>query len=98
MGDTLTSLPIYQANVFLLEGLRRERIVVEVKAACQSPTAVQHKSTHHRARSIIASFEGFCDGAELRIEWLPGEVLHAVLKGICTRQNGGMGRPSQRDL
>src|SRR6266480_3194134 len=98
MGDTLTSFPIYQTNVFLLERLGGKSIVVKIKASRQSPTAIEHKGTHHCGRSITALFEGFCNGAELRIEWLPGEVLHAVLKRICSGQNSGMGRPSQRDL
>ncbi len=43
---------IHQPQVAVHEGPGREYVVVEIKAASQSPTSVQDEGAHHRARVI----------------------------------------------
>ena len=43
-------------------------------------------------------FESLREGAELRSERLPGEILHAILKWIGSRENDRVRRPGERNL
>ena len=98
MGDALAGPAIHQANVFLPKCFSREGVVVEIEAARQPPAAVQHERAYDRAGGIALLLENLGHRTEARVERLPGKILHAILKGISTRQDRGMRRPGQRHL
>src|SRR5207245_11340639 len=43
-------------------------------------------------------FESLREGAELRSERLPAEILHAILKWISSREDDCVRRPGERNL
>ena len=96
--NTLSGPTIHQPNIFLLESFCRKRIVVEIETPCQAPTAVQYKRTHNRTGSVSSRLERLRYRSELRSEWLTGEILHSILKRICSRENHCMRGPCQRHL
>src|SRR5712692_5458844 len=81
--DAFPRPPVHQSNVFLHESFSGKRIVVEVEAPSQPPTAVQDECADHSSGGIALLLESLCDGAELWRKWLAGEVLDSILKGIC---------------
>ena len=98
MRHAFSGAAIHQSRIFLLERLGGERIVVEIKAARQSPASVEHERADHRPGRISSLLERLRHGAKLRRQRLPGEILHAVLKRIGAGQNHGVRRPRQRHL
>src|SRR5947208_11291998 len=98
VSDAFSCFAIHQAQISFLEFLRGEGIVIEIKTASQSPTAVEHKRADHSPGRISMLFESLREGAELRSERLPGEILHAILKWIGSRENDRMRRPGERNL
>src|SRR5207245_2302075 len=98
VSDAFRCFAIDQAQISFLEFLRGEGIVIEIKTASQSPTAVEHKRADHSPGRISMLFESLREGAELRSERLPGEILHAILKWIGSRENDRMRRPGERNL
>src|SRR5207253_4831796 len=98
MSDTFSCFAIHQARVSRLELLRREGIVIEIKTASQSPTAVKNKRADHSPSRISMLFEGLRDRAELWSERLPSEILHAILKWVRPREDDRVRRPGERNL
>ncbi len=98
MGHTLPGATVHQTDIFFLEGLRRKRVIVKVEAARQPPTPVEHESAYNGSGCVTRLPEGLGDGTKLLRQRLPGEILHAVLKGISAGQDDRMGRPCKWDL
>src|SRR5439155_26567390 len=98
VSDAFRCFAIDQAQISFLEFLRGEGIVIEIKTASQSPTAVKNKRADHSPGRISMLFESLREGAELRSERLPGEILHAILKWIGPRENDRVRRPGERNL
>src|SRR5580700_2012486 len=95
---TLTGGTFYKADLFCRKGFRGEGIVVGIEAAGESPTAVENESADDGSGGVACLLEGLSDGAKLRRQRLPGEILHAVLKWISAGQDSGVRRPGKRDL
>ena len=83
---------------FCLKRFGGESVVIEIKAASQSPTAVQNKRTDHCACDVALLFEHLRHRTEPLIEGLPGKILHAILKRIGAGQDGGVRRPCKGHL
>src|SRR5438552_5537220 len=98
VSDAFRCFAIDQAQISFLEFLRGEGIVIEIKTASQSPTAVKNKRAYHSPRGISMLFESLGHGAESWGERLSSEILHAVLKWIGSRENDRMRRPGERNL
>src|SRR5712692_3631900 len=98
VGNALPRPAIHQTDIFFHEALGGESVVVKIEAPGQSPTAIEHKGADYCAGGIALLFEGLSDGAELRRQRLSGEILHTVLEGIRSSQNGRVRRPGERDL
>ena len=81
-----------------MELLGREGIVIEIKTASQSPTAVKNKRADHSPSRISMLFEGLRDRAELWSERLPSEILHGILKWVRPREDDRVRRPGERNL
>src|SRR5438132_13095129 len=98
VSDAFFCFAIHQAQISFLEFLRREGIVIEIKTASQSPTAVKNKRADNSPGRISMLFESLSDGAELWGERLPSEILHAILKWISPREDDRVRRPGERNL
>ena len=81
-----------------LELLWRECIVIEIKSACEPPTAVKYERTHHRGRGVSLLLEDLSNGSKSRIQRLSGKILYSVLKRISAGQNHCMRWPSKWNL
>src|SRR5216117_1006634 len=62
VSDAFRCFAIDQAQISFLEFLRGEGIVIEIKTASQSPTAVEHKRADHSPRRISMLFESLREG------------------------------------
>src|SRR6202158_3020492 len=82
MCYALPGATVHQTGIFFLEGFRRERIIVKVEAARQPPTPVEYEGADHGSGGVTSLLESLRHGAKLLRQWLAGEILHAVLKGI----------------
>src|SRR5208283_2697757 len=92
------SATVHQADVFLLEGIRGKRIVIKIEAARETPTPVENKGANHGPGGITCVLEGLGHGAKLLSQRLPGEILHAVLKGVSAGQDHRVRRPGKWNL
>src|SRR6202521_4626863 len=94
----LPGATVDQSDILLLEGFRRKCIIVKVEAARQPPTPVENESADHSPGGVSCLLESLRHGAKLLRQRLPGEILHAVLKGVSTGQDHRMRRPGKWDL
>src|SRR6266566_8707460 len=98
VSDAFRCFAIDQAQISFLKFLGREGIVIKIKTASQSPTAVEHKRADHCPCGISVLFESLGHGAELRGERLPSKILHAILKWIGSREDYRVRRPGEWNL
>src|ERR1051326_4481221 len=71
-----------QPEVTGLKLLRRKRVIIKIKTTRKAPGTVEHKRADHRASRVSIALQRLRQRLEFRIEWLAGEILHAVLKRI----------------
>src|SRR5271169_3997627 len=98
MRYALPGATVYQADILLGEGFRRKRIIVEVEAAPQAPTPVENKGADHGPGGVTRLLKSLGHGAKLLRQRLPGEILHAVLKGVSAGQDHSVRRPGKWNL
>src|SRR5207249_11366054 len=98
MVHALLCTAIYQSKIAFDEGFWRERIVIELKAASESPTAVKYERTHHGGSRVAMLLENLRDRDKLRIQRLSGKIPHSILKRISAGQNHCMRWPRKWNL
>src|SRR5207237_8688862 len=64
VSDAFRCFAIDQAQISFLELLRGEGIVIEIKTASQSPTAIKNKRAYHSPPGTSMLIESLSDGAE----------------------------------
>src|SRR5260370_22233649 len=89
---------IDQSQISVDEGFGRERIIVEIKSARETPTAVKNEGANHRARGVPLLLKRLRDRAKARLQRLAREILYSILEGIQAGQNNCVRRPRQRNL
>src|SRR5438874_890074 len=98
VSDAFRCFAIDQAQISFLEFLGGEGIVIEIKTASQSPTAVKNKRAYHSPRGISMLFESLPHGADPWGERLSSQILHAILKWIGSCENYRLRQPAEMTL
>src|SRR6266404_8403438 len=98
MRYALPGATVHQSGIFFLEGFRRERIIIKIKAAGQPPTPIENEGADHGSGGVTRLLEGLRHGAKLLRQRLAGEILHAILKGVSAGQDHRVRRPGKWDL
>ena len=98
MVDARSSLAFDEAWIIFEKATTSEYIVVKVEALIQAPATVEYVRTYDRRRIVAICLERLCNRPDLRSQWLPCKVLHAIAKGIGPGQEAGVASKRKRDL